>query len=171
MVQMTPQDMKSFAESIAPKVPDHDDDDDSAYQQPEGDMYNRPPEGMGDPRCRKPKFDLYKVDYQWVAKQTSRKELRGAYNELKADGGFPDLLKAVTKKLKEVDPKFKTPEDFNNYTPAEEQEANNDVLAFLDEMNEADKKLRGDDSQTTRKNKKAIFDESERAANRGPTEE
>ena len=38
-------------------------------------------------------------------------------------------------------------------------------------MNEADKKLRGEDSQTTKKNKKAIFDESDRAVNRGPTEE
>ena len=27
MVQMTPQEMKDFAESIAPKVPDVDDDD------------------------------------------------------------------------------------------------------------------------------------------------
>ena len=56
------------------------------------------------------------------------------------------MLKAVEKKLKEVDPKFKTTEDFNNYTPAEAQEANDDVLAFLDQMNETDKKLRGEDS-------------------------
>ena len=59
------------------------------------------------------------------------------------DGAFPDLLKACVKRLKVVDPNFKTKEDFNNYTPAEEAAANEDVLAFLDQMNEADKKLRG----------------------------
>ena len=52
---------------------------------------------------------------------------------------------AVKKRLKEVDPNFKTAEDFNNYTPAEERSANDDVLAFLDEMNETDKKIRGED--------------------------
>ena len=54
----------------------------------------------GDPRDRKPTFDLYKVDYKWIEKETNRKELRGAYNALKEDRGFPDLLAAVTKKLK-----------------------------------------------------------------------
>ena len=85
-----------------------------------------------DPRDRKPTFDLYKVDYNWVAKETSKRELKGAYNALKEDGGFPDLLMAVTKRLKVVDPKFKTAEDFNNYTAADEREANEDVMAFLD---------------------------------------
>jgi hypothetical protein len=35
---MTPQDMKNFAESIAPKVPDVDEDD----QYPSNPMLNRP---------------------------------------------------------------------------------------------------------------------------------
>jgi hypothetical protein len=34
------------------------------------------------------------------------------------------LLKAVVKRLKVVDPNFRTAEDFNNYTPADEAEAN-----------------------------------------------
>lgn len=159
---MTPQDMKAFAETIAPKVADVDDNQES------NPYLNRPPETMGDPRDRKPTFDLYKVDYNWIAKQTSKKELRGAYKALLEDKGFPDLLKACIKRLKEVDPKFKTQEDFNNYTPQEEAEANDDVMAFLDKMNEADKKLRGEDTST--KTKKAIFEDSERA-NKGPTEE
>jgi len=37
-------------------------------------------------------------------------------------------------------------------------------------MNEADKKLKGEDTSTTKKNKKVIFEESEKAS-RGPTEE
>jgi len=32
-----------------------------------------------DPRDRKSDFDLNKVDYEWVTKQTSKKELRAAY--------------------------------------------------------------------------------------------
>ena len=72
-------------------------------------------------------------------------------------------------KLKEVDPKFKTREDFNKYTPADEAEANADVLGFLDEMNEADKKLKGEDSREFKHGKKAIFDEGE-TVKKGPTE-
>jgi len=53
-------------------------------------------------------------------------------------------LKAVRDRLKEVDPTFRTSEDFNNYTTAEATEANNDVNAFLDEMNKTDKQIRGD---------------------------
>ena len=53
-------------------------------------------------------------------------------------------MKAVRDRLKVVDPSFKTSEDFNNYTPAEEAEANDDVNAFLAEMNQTDKQIRGD---------------------------
>ena len=77
----------------------------------------------GDPRDRRPKFDLYKVDFNWVAKETSKKELKGAYYALLEDKGYPDLLKAVRDRLKTLDPKFKTAEDFNNVTPAEEAAA------------------------------------------------
>jgi len=63
MVSMSPQDMKQFAETIAPKVPDFDDDD-----QASNPLLNRPQNMGGDPRNRKPAFDLYKVDYAWIAK-------------------------------------------------------------------------------------------------------
>ena len=154
MVQMTPQDMKSFAETIAPKVDDDDQPDNT-------DAYNHPPSGLsGDPRDRKPTFDLYKVDYDWVKKQTSKKELKGAYHALKEDNGFPDLLAAVRQRLKEVDPSFKTTEDFNNYTPAEAAAANDDVNAFLDQMRETDNKIRGGDSSAPSQRSKAIFEDS-----------
>ena len=69
---------------------------------------------------------------------------------------------AVKKKLKEIDPSFKLPEDFNNYTPEEERAAQDDVMAFLDEMNEADKKIKGDTGPNSRS--KAIFDDGRNAA-------
>lgn len=90
-------------------MPDPDDN---------AEAYNRPPSfESGDPRDRKSTYDLYKVDYPWVDKQTSKKELKMAYFALKEDGGFPDLMRHTLKKLKSLDPNFKTEEDFNNYTP------------------------------------------------------
>lgn len=61
---------------------------------------------------------------------------------MKEDGGFPDLTDYCLKRLKVLDPKFKTEADFNNYTPAEERAANDDVLDFLNDMNKADSQLR-----------------------------
>ena len=161
MVEMSPQDLKNIADQFAKQQPSED-------QENEHDMMNRPPEGAMDPRDRKPIYDLYKVDYNWVKNQTSKKELKLAYRALDEDKGFPDLQAAVKKKLKELDPNFKTAEDFNNYTPAEERAANDDVLAFLDEMNETDKKIRGEDQAASRS--KAIF-EDDRSAPREQTEE
>ena len=155
--------MQAFAESIAPKVPDPDDN---------ADAYNHPPTGKssGDPRDKKSTYDLWKVDYPWVDKQTSKRELKHAYMALKEDGGFPDLLKHVLKKLKSLDPNFKTEADFNNYTPQDAEDANNDVMAFLDEMNETDKKIRGDGANGSKSQGKEIFADS-RSAVREQTEE
>jgi len=96
------------------------------------------------------------VDYKWVETQTSKKELRSAYRALEEDKGFPDLLAAVKKKLKEIDPAFKTSDDFNKYTPEEARVANDDVMAFLDEMNERDKKIKGEVAADS----KAIFEDA-----------
>lgn len=81
--------------------------------------------------------------------------MRLAYECVRDDGGFPDLAFYCQKKLKQLDPKYKTAEDFNKYTPEEEQAANKDVLKFLADMNQNDKKLR---SQTD--DSKNIFAES-----------
>ena len=60
-----------------------------------------------DPRERKIDYDLGKVDYNWVEKQTDQKELRKALSALKEDGGFPHLAKAIEKRMGELDPAFK----------------------------------------------------------------
>mmetsp|Transcript_8207 Transcript_8207/g.11367 ORF Transcript_8207/g.11367 Transcript_8207/m.11367 type:complete len:97 (-) Transcript_8207:3235-3525(-) len=96
MVEMNAQEMKAFAETFAKQKMDDDQDD----KENEHDMFNRPPEATGDPRDRRPTFDLYKVDFKWVEKETSKKELKGAYRALAEDRGFPELLAAVKKKLK-----------------------------------------------------------------------
>ena len=73
------------------------------------------PESIGKTK-RGDKFDIYKVDYPWVEKCSDKREIRLAYEAMKADGGFPDLTRACLLKLKQLDPKFKTEADFNNYT-------------------------------------------------------
>lgn len=45
-----------------------------------------------------------------------------------------------------MDKSFKTDADFNNATPEEIAAANDDVLDFLNEAAEADRKLRGPDA-------------------------
>jgi hypothetical protein len=58
---------------------------------------------------------------------------------MEKDGGFPDLTNYCLKKLKELDPRYKTTVDFNKFTPEEERAANADVLSFLSDMNKADR--------------------------------
>lgn len=129
--EMTAQDLKNFSDTITGAA----GEDNIAVS-----------EQVGDHRDRRPTYDINKVDYKWVDKETNKKELRLAYEALKEDAGFPDLTRYVLKKLKQVNPNYKTSEDFNNYTPEEARQANDDVLDFLDKMNEADNKLRGGDS-------------------------
>ena len=44
-----------------------------------------------DPRNKKPSYDLARVDFEWVASATDKRELLKAYEALKEDNGFPDL--------------------------------------------------------------------------------
>ena len=164
MVDMSPQDFENMGKILDPNKPDEDD----AY--PENVKYGagedaQPASGYGqmtgDPRDRKHKFDIFKIDYKWVDNETSKKELKGAYNCLKDDGGFPELQAYVLKKLKQVDKTFKVTEDFNNATPEEVAAANNDVLDFLNQASETDKKLRGSNAtESSAKMSKDIFGNS-----------
>lgn len=55
----------------------------------------------------KPKYDIGRVDFEFVEKCEDKKELLLAYEGLKEDGGFRDLERAVENKLKKLDPVFK----------------------------------------------------------------
>ena len=61
----------------------------------------------GDPRNRKIDFDIGKVDYEWVAACTDKKELHKAYAAMMEDGGFPDLERTMKEKLMEIDDVFR----------------------------------------------------------------
>ena len=85
-------------------------------------------------------FDIGQVDFEWVQNTINKRELRCAYNALKTDDRYPDLLDVIIKKLKKIDPLFKIPNPVkNNYSKAvNKQKANsNKVKAFLYYMNKS----------------------------------
>jgi glutaredoxin-related protein len=58
-----------------------------------------------DPRDQKPKFDLDKIDFEWVASTESAKELKKALKALQDDkGGYVELEKAIEEKILLLDP-------------------------------------------------------------------
>jgi hypothetical protein len=59
-----------------------------------------------EPRDSKPKFDLNKIDFEWVAQTNNIKELKAAYRALIEDqGGFVDLERTLKEKIESLDPK------------------------------------------------------------------
>ena len=60
-----------------------------------------------DSRNVKHTYDINKVDFNFVEKTESVKELTKAYKAIKEDGGFHDLQRALEEKLKTLDPAFK----------------------------------------------------------------
>ena len=64
---------------------------------------DKPASGQG----RTPYFDLNKVDYEWVEKCRSAKDLKNALKELEVDAYFPDLAAKVREKICTMDPSFK----------------------------------------------------------------
>lgn len=58
-----------------------------------------------DPRDAKPKFDLEKIDFEWVASTNNVKELKKALRALQDDkGGYVELEKAIEEKIVLLDP-------------------------------------------------------------------
>jgi hypothetical protein len=115
----------------------------------------------GDARDRKINYDLNRVDYEWVEKQTNVKELKLAYDALEIDGCFPDLMKTVGDKICSLDPKFKRRMEGDKALSAEEQQAlNDDIFSFLETMNATDKKLTSLATDGDKENK-SIFSNEE----------
>lgn len=44
-----------------------------------------------DPRDRESKYDINRIDFGWIEKETSAKELHKAYEAIKEDGGYVHL--------------------------------------------------------------------------------
>jgi hypothetical protein len=94
-------------------------------------------------KARTPYFDLNKVDYDWVEKCRSVKDLKAALKELEVDGYFPDLADKVRDKICTLDASFKRlHEGKKKLTLEEERAVNADVLDFLQDINKTDNALR-----------------------------
>lgn len=91
-------------------------------------------------------FDLNKVDYEWIEKNSNVKELKAAYDALEQDGYFPDLLKTCGEKILQLKPNDTTFKLRFHGAPkisyAEEKAINEDLGSFLDDMSALDKQLR-----------------------------
>lgn len=57
-------------------------------------------------RPKQHKFDITKIDYEWIEKTKKQKDLKQAYAALEEDGYFPDLLRALGERIVKLDPKF-----------------------------------------------------------------
>lgn len=115
----------------------------------------------GDARDRKINYDLNRVDYEWVEKQSNVKELKQAYEALEIDGCFPDLMKTVGEKICTLDPKFKRRMEGEKQLTAEEQKAvDEDIFSFLESANQTDNKLRNLATEGDKENK-SIFSNEE----------
>lgn len=101
-------------------------------------------------------FDLYKVDYNWVDRCVSIKELKKAIQALDEDRGFPDLLMHCQKRMKVLDPKYLTEAEKNYVSASTEKEANDDILDFLSSQNEHDQALKRESNKENIENK-SIF--------------
>jgi hypothetical protein len=55
---------------------------------------------------KKHTFDINKIDYEWIEKTNSKKELKSAYDALEEDGYFADLLRNLGEKICTLDPSF-----------------------------------------------------------------
>lgn len=99
-------------------------------------MSHQDPENSVETRTRVPKFDINKIDYGWIEKNTNVKEMKLAYDELELDGCFPDLLKTLANRIMELDPKFGSRMNRDTKISAEEENAiNDDLMGFLNNIN------------------------------------
>ena len=90
-------------------------------------------------RNKKTNFDLNKVDYEWIAKVTDKKELLQAYEALEVDEYFPDLLKTCGERICELDPTFRRRfEGAKKISSEDHKVVTDDLNTFLDSMNQTD---------------------------------
>ena len=89
------------------------------------------------------KFNIEKVSFEWVEEWKDRKEIKKAYEAIKAEGGYYDLEQALKKKLAELDPTFKRQIDERPLTSGEKESIADDLAKFLESANYDDESLQG----------------------------
>ena len=106
-------------------------------------MSHQDPENNIETRTRVPKFDINRIDYGWIEKNTNVKEMKLAYSELEMDGCFPDLLKTLGERIISLDPTFSSHMYGQKQLTTEEETAiNDDIMGFLNNINTQDNELK-----------------------------
>ena len=102
------------------------------------------------------KIDINRIDYEWVNKTSSVKELHEAYKCLEDDGGyFPELSDHVGKKLASLDPSFAHRFNRPEVTAAEQAAVDGELNDFFENFKKIDRSLQQD-------GKENIFNQGEK---------
>ena len=92
-----------------------------------------------DPRDRKSDFDICQVDFEWVEKTKDIRQLRMGLKAIKDEGGYTALEEALQKKLDEIAPELKLPE--NKLSPEEQAEIEAGLSEWQENITKEDKEL------------------------------
>ena len=109
---------------------------------------------------------LNSISYEWLEKTNNPKFLKKALRLLKEDGGyFPDLEKAIDKKLQTLDLKYKKYKETENITQEDIDKAKQEMLKFEEEFNKKDKILSENKDEKNQKNYEILKIERKQEAN------
>lgn len=89
------------------------------------------------------KYNIEKISFEWVAQTNDKKEIKKAYEAIKAEGGYYDLEMELKKKLAELDPTFRKQINTKPLSRAEQDEIEADMDRFLKAANHDDEDLQG----------------------------
>lgn len=95
--------------------------------------------------------DLNKIDFEWVEKTNSKKELKQAYKALELDGGhFVELMKVLGEKIVTLDPTWHRKIYGEKKLSYEETKAiNDDLNDFFESAKKIDNSLKSDQKENT----------------------
>ena len=91
----------------------------------------------------KPKYNIDKVSFEWVKNTNDKKEIKKAYEAIKAEGGFWDLEKALKDKLASIDPVFRRQISTKPISKEEKEAIDQEMDQFLASANHDDEDLQG----------------------------
>jgi sperm-associated antigen 1 len=103
---------------------------------------------------QKPKYNIEKISFEWVEECKDRKEIKKAYEAIKADGGYYDLEQALKNKLASLDPSFNRRINEKPLTKEEKENIDTEMDMFLRNANEDDESLLGKHSKNIFSNPK-----------------
>ena len=102
----------------------------------------------------KKKYPIEKVSFEWVEECNDRKEIKKAYEAIKAEGGYYNLEKTLKEKYSKLDPTFRKRIDEKPLSKEEKENVSKDLDSFLKSANDDDQSLLGNNIQNIFSNPK-----------------